>query len=281
MPGVAVVPTRPITDDLLMAAAVISVGPGGVLSHRSAARVWGVDDLPSHPIDVTRSDPRRRVGPLERRGVMVHRPTDVVNLRPVTVRDLPVTNPVRTLLDLGAVAPLAVDRALTHLRVTRRVSMEQVHRALEQHGCHGRAGVGALRTAVANQQLDDRPADSVLEEAMARLVRRFQLPAMAFQARLAGFRVDFWIVGTRLYLECDGWAAHGLNRNQFEFDRHRTAVLSAAGYVGIRFTWRQVVREPGVVAALVWQNVARWAPQLGGGGAGEGGVDRRGTTLRP
>ena len=156
----------------------------------------------------------------------------------------------------------AVDRALTHLRVTRRVALEQVRQAVERHSQPGRAGLGPLRRALQQQQLDERPADSVLEEAMARLIRRFGLPPMVFHQRLAGFEVDFWVVGTCLYLECDGWAAHGLNRDQFEFDRRRTAVLSGAGLVGMRFTWRQVMREPQVVAALVWRNIERWAPHL-------------------
>lgn len=262
MPGVAVAPTRPVTDEVMLAAAVYSVGERAVLSHRSAARLWGVEGLSGHPIDVTRSDPRRKVGSLQRHGVVVHRPTDRMDLRPVTVHDLPVTNPVRTLLDLGAVAPHMVDRALTYFRVKRLVTIGQVHQALADHSRQGRVGLGALRQALAEQQLDERPADSALEEAMARLAIRFGLPALAFQHRLAGYRVDFWIVGTCLYIECDGWAYHGLKRDQFEFDRRRSAELTAAGFVGIRFTWRQVRRQPAQVAALIWHNLERWAPHM-------------------
>jgi very-short-patch-repair endonuclease len=262
MPKVAVAAGRPITSELELIAAVYSVGDQAVLSHRSAARVWGVEGLPDHPIDVTRTDPRQRQCSLQRPGVMVHRPADLADLRPLTVNDLPVTNPVRTLLDLGAVAPDAVDRALTHFRVTRRLPLSQVREALERHGAHGRTGVAALRQALAEQQLDELPPDSQLEERMARLVSRYGLPPMQFHARLATFEVDFWIIGTPLYLECDGWAYHGLQRDQFEFDRARTAALSAAGFVGVRVTWRQVTRDPQHVADLVWRNVARWAPHL-------------------
>ena len=264
LPGVAVAPTRPVTDEVMLAAAVYSVGERAVLSHRSAARLWGVEGLAAHPIDVTRSDPRHKVGSLQRHGVVVHRPTDLLDLRPMTVHDLPVTNPVRTLLDLGAVAPAAVDRALTHFRVKRLLTIGHVQAALADHSRQGRAGLGALRRAVASQQLDERPADSMLEEHLARLARRFGWPPLQFQARLAGYQVDFWIIGTCLYLECDGWAVHGLNRDQFEFDRRRTAVLSAAGYVGVRFTWRQVMHQPQAVAALVTHNLRQWAPHLVG-----------------
>lgn len=262
MPGVAVVPTRPITDDVILAAAVASTGPNAVLSHRSAARLWGVEGLPERPIDVTRTDPRARPAQAQRAGVMVHRPRDLMDVRPITVRELPVTNPVRTLLDLGAVAPHAVDRALTHFRVSRRITLAQVRHAIADHSTHGRSGLGPLRAALRNQHLDDLPPDSQLEETMARLIRRFSLPPMQFHARLAGYEVDFWIVGTCLYLECDGWAAHGLKRDQFEFDRTRTSVLSAAGLVGIRVTWRQVTQKPREVAELIVMNLERWAPEL-------------------
>ena len=48
--------------------------------------------------------------------------------------------------------------------------------------------------------------------------------------------------------EVDGWAAHG-HRAAFERDRARDAALAALGYAVLRFTWRQVAREPIVVAA--------------------------------
>lgn len=262
MPGVAVVATRPITVPLRMAAAVLSVGPGALLSHRSAAHVWGVEAMPTHPIDVIRVDYRSRPGNLGRTGVVVHRPRDLVDLRPVTHGDQVVTNPLRTLLDLGAVMPRSVEAALQHMRVKRLVTLDDVTIALTNHASPGRKGLGALRAAVASQQLDRVPPDSVLEEHMARLVRRFGLPPVKFHARLANHEVDFWIIGTCLYLECDGWSSHGLKRDQFEYDRKRTAILSAAGFVGIRVTWRQVMQQPHLVAELVWHNIEHWAPEL-------------------
>ena len=60
--------------------------------------------------------------------------------------------------------------------------------------------------------------------------------------------------------ETDGAATH-LTRRAFEHDRRRDQALAAAGYVVVRFTWRQVVREPGAVAATLAALVLRQTPR--------------------
>lgn len=40
---------------------------------------------------------------------------------------------------------------------------------------------------------------------------------------VASFEVDFLVCGTRVVIECDGHQVHGLDREQFEFDRIRDA----------------------------------------------------------
>ena len=54
----------------------------------------------------------------------------------------------------------------------------------------------------------------------------------------------------RVVVEVDGWAAHS-DREAFERDRQRQNVLVNAGYVVLRFTWRDLTeREPTVVAQI-------------------------------
>jgi very-short-patch-repair endonuclease len=60
--------------------------------------------------------------------------------------------------------------------------------------------------------------------------------------------VDFLWPEQRLIVETDGFGAHG-TRRAFERDRQRDARLQAAGYRVLRFTWRQLLDEPEVVAA--------------------------------
>ena len=110
--------------------------------------------------------------------------------------------------------------------------------------------------------LDGKPVDSVLEPAMRRLLVAHALPPAQFHAVLCGYEVDFWIVDSPVVLECDGWDSHGRDRVQFERDRVRDARLAAAGYLTVRFTYRQVMRRSGQVADRIRSVVRRWAPRL-------------------
>ena len=68
---------------------------------------------------------------------------------------------------------------------------------------------------------------------------------------MLGYEVDFAIRQHRLILECDGWDAHGRDRRQFERDREKDAVLAAAGWLVLRFTWLRITRQPGWVASTI------------------------------
>lgn len=254
-PGVAIAPGRALDRTARIAAAVAAVGEGAMASHRSAAFLWGADDRSGDVIDVLRPD---RPGRLRVENVRVHRPRDLDDLRVEEVLGIPVSNPLRTLLDVGAVDPWGVERALQTFVIKGLVTPQSVDNALMRHSEHGRHGLVALRRALHRLVLTERPPDSVLEEEMARLARRFGLPPIEFHVRVAGYEVDFLVTGTRLYIECEGWTYHGLDKDQFEFDRVRAAHLLANGYVGLRFTWAQIIRRPSVVADQVKQVLARW-----------------------
>ena len=57
-------------------------------------------------------------------------------------------------------------------------------------------------------------------------------------------------------MELDGWAAHG-TRNGFESDRRRDQRSRRAGLDTLRFTLRQVVRDPAWVAETTVAMLAR------------------------
>ena len=257
VPGIGVETGRLLEPKGLIAAAVAAAGDGAMASHRSAAFLHGADVVGHEPIDIVRGD--RRCS-LELPNTVFHRPRDLMDLRPREIDGIAVTNPLRTLLDLGAVSRWDVDRTLQIFVIKGLVTFESVDNALMRHSQHGRHGLVALRTALHQLALHEKAPDSVLEEEMARLARRFGLPPMEFHARVAGFEVDFLLTGTNIYLECEGWRYHGLDKEQFEFDRERTAQLLAAGYLGIRFTWAQIVRRPHIVARQIKAIHSRWKP---------------------
>jgi hypothetical protein len=119
---------------------------GGVASHLSAAWFWGAPVPATDPVDVTVTD-RRRSGPVA--GVRVHRPVDLVDVDPVVRSGVPVTTPLRTVLDLGAVAsPAVVAGVLDHLVAVRLLTLATVQAGLDRHAGRGRRGVGALRVVL-------------------------------------------------------------------------------------------------------------------------------------
>ena len=72
-----------------------------------------------------------------------------------------------------------------------------------------------------------------------------------------GLSVDFSWPVLRLAVELDGWETHG-DRQAFEEDRRRDGLLAASGWRVVRFTWRQVIADPGHVVATVRAIVASW-----------------------
>ena len=63
-----------------------------------------------------------------------------------------------------------------------------------------------------------------------------------------------------MVIECDGWGSHGLDRDQFEFDRMRNSLLLAGGHPVVHVTWLQVTKTPVATASRIRAVVNRWAP---------------------
>ncbi len=247
------------TMEMQIEAAVLAAGPDALASHRSAALFWGVERPAGDPIDIILP---RRTRQARLSNVVVHRPSDMGQLRPVWRHGVAVTDPLRTLVDLGAVDREGVDAALLRFVVDGYVTPRAVRAALVRHSQHGRHGVVALREALERWALDDKPADSDLEALMGEIVLTFGLPKVEFHAHIGGYEVDFWIVGSNVVIECDGWSAHGADHDQFEFDRVRDADLLAQGIITQRVTWRQMVRGPRALAGRIRATLAQWSPEI-------------------
>ena len=65
-----------------------------------------------------------------------------------------------------------------------------------------------------------------------------------------GFEPDFLWPNAKLIVETDGHKTHR-TRKAFEADRRRDQLLAEAGYTTLRFTWRQLTREPERVARTI------------------------------
>ncbi len=254
-PGVARLHGTPSTFHQRALAGVWAAGPGAMASHRTAAKLWGVERPSSDPIDVIIT-PRTRSA--RRAGLVVHRPRDLIDLR-ATMRDkVPTCSPTRMLVDLGAVDERSVDEAMIAILVSNVVSPDAIRAAIDRHSHSGRSGLTPLRHAADRWVGNESPPDSLLESKMSTLLADYDLPPVQFHARIAGYEVDFLVVGTPIVLECDGWSSHGLDRDQFEFDRIRNADLVAAGYIPVHFTWRALTTSPRSVAERIRAALAQW-----------------------
>ncbi|MDQ1385053.1 MAG: hypothetical protein QOG65_2432 [Actinomycetota bacterium] len=126
--------------------AILWAGQGSVLSHTSAAAIWRIPVVPGLAPEVLVTATRApRVA-----GVTVHRVTRLRAVDVVRVQGLPVTVPVRTLVDLAAV--LAADdlrAALEHAFARDLVTVRAVVTGLDEMGSAGRPGAARLRVLLA------------------------------------------------------------------------------------------------------------------------------------
>jgi hypothetical protein len=258
LPGVYVVAGAPPSWHQRLLAACIAAGPAAAASHRAAARLWGLLDG-EQPLEVT--VPLRRAPRL--RHVAVHRSTDLTPEQVARRRRVPVTNPLRTMVDLGAVLdPDEVEGALDRGLVARRFTVPALERLLDQLARCGRSGCGVLRRVLDDRALGaDRP-DGLLEPRMARLLRDVGLPQAVFQHVVRDERgrhiakVDFAYPDRLVAIEVDGWETHA-TRGAFQSDLDRQNGLVTAGWTVLRFTWHDVVRRPGKVAEDISDFLAR------------------------
>lgn len=218
-------------------AAVVSYGDRAVASHRSAAVLWGLLPERGPRVDVTVPGGGGR----SRRGaIIVHR--SALPAEDVTVRHgIPVTTPVRTLVDLADVLPKrALERALDEAAYLR-LDLGTLRPV------PGRRGAGQLRRVLARHKAGSTRTRSDLEELMLALCRRAGLPEPEVNQTIEGHLADFVWREARLIVETDGWAAHG-TRAAFEWDRRRDAEHTAAGWRVVRITTRRLEEEPDAVA---------------------------------
>jgi len=244
-PGVAIVRSAERSDLQSVAAAVMASGDDAMAGGATAAWLHGVSiplSTPLHVITPARPRNRRIVG------AMLHRPTDTLELDPERPRGVPATSPFRTLLDTAAWTPPFTSRVLEHFLVEDRLTITRSWRGLFAHARQGRPGISVLRTVLQRWALDTEQPESVLEAKMLSLCFVGKLPPFEFQAELGPYRVDFLWRDQRVIAECDGFAFHGSTRERFENDRQRDRYLQSLGYTVWRFSFRQVIHEPDVIA---------------------------------
>lgn len=227
-------------------AAVLAYGPEAVLSHGSAAALWGILRRRAGSIHVTKAGRQRG-----RRGqeLTLHGTTHLPERDRDVVDGIPLTSVPRTLLDLAGGDPGSLRRALEE---ADRLGLLQ-RRALVELGDRsaGHRGIREFRQAL-GAHIRPPDVDSELERLFLDLCLREGIPLPSSNVLVAGHEVDCLWSSARLVVELDGYAFHR-TRAAHDRDHERDVDLALAGYAVRRFTFRQVVDQPGRVAAALRQ----------------------------
>jgi very-short-patch-repair endonuclease len=241
--GLYAVGRRELTAQGRWMAAVLVCGDDALLSHRSAAQLWGIGSQVRGRIDVT---VRRRSFP-RRPGLRVHSRASLPS-RSLTRRfRIPVTNPVQTLIDLAIeLELLRLERAVNEADVLDLVDPETLRASLDSYV--GMPGVKTLRTML--DQHTFRLSDSDLEVLFRplALASGFALPLSKYV--LLGYEVDFWFPDHGLIVETDGLRYHRTPSQQARAVR-RDQKHQASGLRVLRFTHWQIAHEPNEVTRLL------------------------------
>lgn len=231
-------------------AAVLSCGPGAVLSHGSAAVLWGLVRATAG-IDVVVPEGAYRRRP----GIHVHRRSGFSAEHRREVAGIPVTDPVSTLVDLASRAPdWKLERAINEADRLDLVDPETLRATIDL--LPARPGLAHLRRLLGGQPL----TDSGLERRFLAIVRLAGMAIPETQAWVAGYRVDFYWSRLGLIVEADGWRYHRTPGEQAT-DHRRDQAHAMAGMTTLRFAEEQIRDEPDEVM----QTLATVAAQLGRG----------------
>jgi very-short-patch-repair endonuclease len=173
-------------------------------------------------------------------GIWIHRrkllsPADVG-----TCRGIPVTSPVRTLIDLATCLPeIELEAAVNEADKLDLVDPEALRAALDERA--GQPGVAKLRTLLDRHTFV--PTDSELERRFLPIARRAGFPRPLTQQWVNGYRVDFYWPDLGLVVETDGLRYHRTPAEQAA-DRRRDQAHTASGLTPLRFARTQVLHEP-------------------------------------
>jgi very-short-patch-repair endonuclease len=226
-------------------AAVLASGKAAVLSHWDAAVLWGLMPSRGQRFHVTKPSTSGRDP--DRTRIQLHR---VGTLRPwecTITEEIPTTTVARTLLDLSPeLRPRAMEDAIAHANRLGLFDLLAVRRCLDEHPRqHGAPTLRRLLDALAGTDAAD--LRSMLEVLLLQLCDDHHLPVPATNAQVEGFTVDFYWPHKRLIIEADSYTYHSMP-SAFERDRERDQRLTLAGYIVVRFTYKQVTRQRQAVA---------------------------------
>lgn len=243
-PSVFVVSGAPATFRQRLTVATLSV-TGASASHESAARQHHVEPLPPERVVVSVPHGGSRRAAADH----VHRTRFLPERHVTLIEGIPTTTLPRTLIDLASVVGKdRIELTLDNCLASRRVDVGEVVAEFHAMAVQGRSGLRVLRRLLVERSDGQAVPASVLEQATIELIASHGLPIPLAQwpppwgGSLIG-RVDFAYPDRKVVVEVDGRRWH-TRVADFEVDHRRDQLAVMAGWSVLRFTWRQVTRQP-------------------------------------
>jgi len=233
----------------LMRAALVHAAPGAALSHTTALHVWGLWKF-ERPLHLTVDHDVRRAGASD---LVVHRRLrfDPSSNQAVERRGLLVTTLARTIVDSWPLLPVHERRPLL-LEITRQglTTAGLVREALTE-----RPNIGGRRLLLQTLDLIEDGVQSELEvHGVLNVFRHRSLPRSVGQYRLllssGAVKLDRAWPEAKLAVELDG-ARYHTSAEDRRRDLARDRELAAIGWVVLRFTYADILRDPDGVRAKV------------------------------
>jgi very-short-patch-repair endonuclease len=242
--GVYLIGPAPPTPMAKARAAALAVGADAVVSHLSAACLFGL--LPQHAGDVDITVAGRNPG--RRQGVRRHRVKSLPRHHVTNVNRIRVTSIARTICDLASTESAhATEQAFQEALYREIVSDRALKAVLDREP--RRRGAPIIRALLNNPSL----TRSERERRILKLISDAQLPRPLTNVPLNGYKADVFWPQYNLIVEFDGWQAHG-HRHAFENNRKRDQIMLANGLRTLRVTDRQLTTEPIALVARIAQS---------------------------
>jgi len=223
--------------------AVLAAGDGAVISHETAAELWGLRRAEPGPVEVSvPHQSTRRARP----GIRIHHRT-ILHRAASRHEGVPVTAVAVVMIDMGLRWPRRhLEAAANQADALGLLDPEGLREALRDFA--GQPGVRPVRELLDARTF--RLTDSELERRFLDLVRRAGLPIPETRRCIDGYRVDFLWAEAGLVVETDSLRYHRTPSQQNR-DYEREHAHRMAGRATLRFTHRQVAHRPGHVLGML------------------------------
>jgi very-short-patch-repair endonuclease len=249
LPGVFRTATSVPSKEQGAMAACLWAGPGALVSHRAAGVFWELDGVSARHMEITVPMERRIRSPK----LVVHHAAELIPADRGAVGAIPVTSPLRTLIDLaGCIDVDALELAVEDAFRRGLTRPRQLAWRLEGLGGKGRSGCADLRSLLEGRS---GATDSGWEVRLERILVRAGLPRprRQYEIRVDGklvARADLAYPSYRIAIEYDGVRWH-TGRVQLERGSAREIKLATLGWQVLHVTKTTMVDAPGAVLALL------------------------------